>query len=119
MAFSDPQTVTINAVPLTMPRTGSGQNSGTFTTNDGTAKLTVSHAYGKRNRRTIRIDHSKIAEDPLLSENMEFSMSAYLVVDGPVRGYSVTELKQVVDGLLAYLTASSGANITKLLGGES
>jgi hypothetical protein len=119
VAFSDPQTVTINAIDQTMPRTGSGQNSGTFTTNDGTVKLTVSHAYGKRNRRTIRIDHSKIAADPLLSENMEFSMSTYLVVDVPTRGYTVTEAKQVVDGLLAYLSASSGANITKLLGGES
>lgn len=119
MAFADPQTVTINAVAQTMPRTGSGINSGTFSTNDGTVKLTVSHAYGKRNRRTIRIDHSKIAADPLTSENVEFSMSSYLVVDVPPRGYTVTEAKQVVDGLVAYLAASTGANITKLLGGES
>jgi hypothetical protein len=119
MAFADPQTVTINAVAQTMPRTGSGTNSGTFMTNDGTVKLTVSHAYGKRNRRTIRIDHSKIAADPLLSENVEFSMSAYLVLDVPPRGYTVTEAKQVADGLVAYLSASSGANVTKLLGGES
>jgi hypothetical protein len=119
MAFADPQTVTINAVAQTMPRTGSGTNSGSFATNDGTVKLSVSHAYGKRNRRTIRINHSKIAADPLLSENVEFSMSSYLVVDVPPRGYTVTEAKQVVDGLVAYLAASTGANITKLLGGES
>lgn len=119
MAFSDPQSVTINAVAVTLPRTGSGVNAGTFKSNDGTVQLSVSHAYGKRNRRTIRIDHSKIAADPLLSENVEFSMSSYLVVDVPPRGYTVTEAKQVVDGLLAYLTATSGAKITQLLGGEN
>jgi hypothetical protein len=119
MAFSDPQSVTINAVANTLPRTSSGTNSGAFTNSDGTVRLTISHSYGKRNRRTVRIDHSKIAADPLLSENVEFSMSTYLVMDTPTRGYSVTEAKQIVDALTAYLTASSGANVTKVLGGES
>lgn len=119
MAFADPQTVTINTVAKTLPRTGAGPDSGTFTNNEGDVKLTISHAYGKRNRRTIRLDTSKVAADPLLSENVEFSMSTYLVVDTPTRGYTVTEAKQVVDALVAYLAASTGANITKLLGGES
>jgi hypothetical protein len=30
-----------------------------------------------------------------------------------------TELKQVVDALTAYLTASTGAKVTSILGGES
>jgi hypothetical protein len=119
MAFADPQSITIDATPHSLPRTGSGVNAGTFATNDGTVKLSVSHAYGKRNRRTIRIDHSKVAADPLLSENVEFSMSTYVVVDTPPRGYTVTEAKQVVDALVEYLAASTGANVTKLLGGES
>jgi hypothetical protein len=46
-------------------------------------------------------------------------MSAYMVVDVPVTGYTVAEAKQIVDGLVAYLTISTGANVTKLLGGES
>jgi hypothetical protein len=51
--------------------------------------------------------------------NKEFSGSCYLVIDHPPVGFTNAELKQYVDGYLAYLTASSGAAITKLLGGES
>jgi len=120
MAFSDPQVVTIATVANTLPRTGSGVSSGSFSKDDGNVKLSVSHAYGKRTRRTIRLDHSKIAPDPLIAaQNIKFSMSAYLVVDVPVTGYTVAEQKQIVDALAAYLTASSGSATTKLLGGES
>lgn len=119
MAFADPQTVTINAVANTLPRVGSGPNSGQFQNTDGTVKLSISHAIGKRARRTVRIDYSKIAADPITSENQEFTMSTYVVVDTPLRGLSVTEQKQIVDALMAWLTASSGANVTKVLGQES
>lgn len=46
-------------------------------------------------------------------------MSTYLVVDTPVTGYTVAEAKQIVDALTAYLTASTGARVTQLLGGEN
>jgi hypothetical protein len=118
--FADPQTVTINAVAQSMPRTSSGVNAGVFTTNDGLVKLSVSHQYGKKNGRLIRLDHRKVAADPLLSGvNNEYSMEVHLVVTTPKVGYTVTEAKQVVDGFLAALTASSGSKITQLLGGEN
>lgn len=120
MAFADPQSVTINAIAKTLARTGSGLNTGSFAKDDGEVKLTISHAYNKRNRRTLRIDHTKTVADPLIpSQNTPFSMSCYIVVDVPPVGYSVAEAKQVVDGLTAYLTASSGARVTQLLGGEN
>lgn len=120
MAFSDPQSVTINAVANSLPRIASGVNTGAFQKDDGSVKLSVSHSYAKRTRRTIRLDHSKIAPDPLISaQNIKYSMSAYLVIDIPVTGYTVAEAKQIVDGLTAYLTASSGARVTQLLGGEN
>jgi hypothetical protein len=120
MAFADPQSVTINAVANSLPRTSTLGNSGVFTKDDGTVKLSVSHAYGKRNRRTIRLDFSKIAADPLISaQNIRYSMSTYIVVDVPVTGFTITEQKQIVDALTAYLTASSGARVTQLLGGEN
>lgn len=120
MAFADPQSVTINAVAQSLLRTGFGVSSGTFSKDDGTVKLLVSHQYGTRNRRTIRLDHQKYAADPLVSStNVLRSMSAYLVVDTPLQGYTITEQKQIVDALTAYLTASTGARVTQLLGGES
>lgn len=120
MSFSDPQSVTINAVANSLPRVSSGPNSGVFSKDDGTVRLSVSHAYGKRARRTIRIDHSKIAPDPFVSStNSKYSMSTYVVIDVPLTGYTNAEAKQIVDGLTAYLTASSGARISQLLGGEN
>jgi len=120
MAFSDPQSVTINAIANSLPRTSSGVNNGIFTKDDGSVKLTVSHAYGKRARRTIRIDHKKIAPDPNFpAQNTPYSMSFYVVVDAPNVGYSNAEQKQIIDGLIAYLSASSGAKVAQLLGGEN
>lgn len=120
MAFADPQSITINAVANSLPRTSSDKASGTFQKDDKTVVLKVSHQGVARPRHLLRVDHSKIAADPLLAGvNVKKSMSVYIVVDVPDTGYSIVEQKQVVDGFIAYLTASSGAQITKLLGGEN
>jgi len=120
LAFADPQSVTIGGVASSLPRTGSGVNSGTFTSNDGLIRLTVSSQYGKRTRRTLRLEHSKVAPDPLISStNVKYSATVYMVVDTPVTGYTVAQQKELVDAFAAYLSASSGANVTKLLGGEN
>lgn len=118
--FSDPQSVTINSVAISLPRTSSGNNGGSFQAADATVLETVSHAYGKRTRRTWRIQHSKVVPDPLVpAQNTPYSMTFYVVADVPPVGYSVAEQKQVIDGFITQLNASSGALITKFLGGES
>lgn len=120
MAFSDPQSVTINAVAQTLPRVGQGVDSGVFRKEDASVELKISHATGKRVRRAIRLSHQKVAVDPLVpTVNAPYSMSVTLVVDTPKVGYTNAEAKQIVDALAAYLTASSGARVTQLLGGES
>jgi len=117
--FTDPQSVTINAVAQTLPRVGAGNGTGSFSKDDGTVKLGISHQYGKRIRRQIRLDHQKYAADPLIAaQNVLRSMSVYLVVDTPLQGYTLAEQKQISDALVAYLTASTGARLTQLLGGE-
>jgi len=119
MGFSDPQSVTINAVAQSLNSTLRGPTTSGFAKDDGNVKLTVSHASGKRNRHTIRLDHRKIAADPLTTAlNLEYSTSVYMVVDVPKIGYTVAEAKQIVDALTAYLTASSGAKVTSLLNAE-
>jgi len=120
MAFADPQSVTISGATTSLPRTSAGSNEGSFTSNDGLIEQTVSSRYGKRTRRTFRLRHSKIAPDPLISStSVKYSMTAYVVVDTPPTGYTVAEAKAVVDGLIAALSATSGAKITQLLGGEN
>jgi hypothetical protein len=120
MAFSDPQSVTINAVTKTLPRVSVDQNSSVYRIDDGSVQLTASHQYGKRKRSLLRLDYTKTAADPLISStNIVYSMSVQLVVDRPLTGFTVAEQKQIVDAMSAYLAASSGANTTKFLGGEN
>lgn len=120
MSFPDPQSLTVNAVAISLPRTSTQANSGQFTAPDANLKLSVSSSYGKRVRRTVRIDTRKTAADPLFpSQNAPYSMSTYIVTDAPLTGYTVVEQKQIVDALTAWLTATSGSNVTKLLGGEN
>lgn len=120
MAFSDPITVTLSGASKTLPRVSSGVNTGSFQTNDGTLKMSVSSQYGKRNRRTIRLEHSKVASDPLVQlASVRYSMTSYLVIDTPPTGYTVAEAQAVVEALVGFLTASSGSATVKLLGGEN
>lgn len=120
MAFADPQSVTINAVATSLPRTGSGVSSGSFTSADGAVKLDVSHQYARRNRSQYRLTQTKTAADAIIpSQNVVLSASVYLVVDRPKNGFSVTELGYLIAALAAEMTESSGARAAQLLGGES
>jgi hypothetical protein len=120
MALADPQSLTIAAVPVPLPRTASGQDSGAFTSADGLVKMSVSSSYGKRTRRTVRVEHRKVAADPFATGiNNEYSLTAYVVFDVPKVGYTVAQQKEVIDALMVWMTASTGAKITQVLGGES
>lgn len=120
MAIPDPQIVTISGTANTLPRTSSGANSGEFRKDDSSLIYSFRSALGKRFRRSAKLTDNKVATDPLIpTQNVPYSMSVSLVVDVPPVGYTITQQKAVVDGFLANLMASSGANITRLLGGES
>jgi len=120
MAFADPQSVTIGATTYSLPRVSSGTNTSTYQSSDGLVQLVPSSLYAKRTRRSLRLNSTKIAADPFTpSVNQSFSMSTYLVVDIPIIGFTVAEQTDVVDALSAYMAASSGAAIAKLLGGEN
>lgn len=121
MAFSDPLSVNPGSGVISLPRVATSGASSTYGSSDGNVRETISHQADKRKtRRVFRLDFSKIAPDPLISsQNIKYDMSCYLVVQVPVTGFTVAEQKSVVDGLTAQLNASSGALLTKFLGGES
>jgi hypothetical protein len=120
MSLTDPLSVTIGGTPISLPRTSVGENESEYTSGDGTCQVKVSHTYGKRTRRMLRIDTSKITADPFRDdENVEVSMSFYMVFDLPPAGYTAAEAKAVADGFRAAIAASSDQMIVKLLGGES
>jgi hypothetical protein len=120
MSFSDPQSVTISGTTVPLPRVSTGNGTSSYQSADGLISLTASNQYGKRTRRVLRIDHSKITSDVFIpAQNAKASMSNYLVFDVPVVGYSNAEALAVYAGFKAAFTATSDALITKLLGGES
>jgi hypothetical protein len=120
MAFVDPQSVTYNTVTIPLPRVSTGRSESQYTSADGLVSLSASSAYGRRTRRVLRLDHSKITADPFIpANNQKVSMSVYMVFDHPVVGYTNAEIKYGYDALKGAMTATSDLLITKLLGGES
>lgn len=121
MALSDPQSVTIAGAATTLPRVATNGASSTYQKDDGNVALKINHSPGKtRTRRQARLDFAKIAADPLMAGvNRQVSMSAFVAIDVPNVGLSLTEQKDVVAALVTALTASSNALLIKILGGES
>lgn len=118
--LSDPQSVTIGSSTFALPRTNVGGNKAEYTSADGLIRLTAAHTYGRRTRRVLRLDHSKVAPDPLISStNIRFSMSNYIVFDVPPGGYTNSEVLSIWGGFHDVLVGNSNAVVTKLLGGES
>lgn len=115
--FTDPQSVTVNAVPISLPRVAVGDQVATYRSADEAVQMRVSHQSTKgRKRRMVRLDQTIIAADPLTAENVSQKAGVYLVVDEPNIGFTDAQLDYLVDALVAWL---SSANIAKLLGGES
>lgn len=120
MALTDPQSITISGVTTPLPRTNVGQNLSEYLSADGLQKLTLSHSYGRRTRRVLRFDHSKVTSDPYIpAQNTKVSMSNYMVFDVPPAGYTNADVLAVYQGLKALYSATSDQLVTKLLGGES
>lgn len=115
--FSEPQTVTVNAVPVELDRI-SFDPEGVFNNSTTGHKLRVYHTSGKRNRDNIRLDIIKTAADPLLDGvSRQYSMSVYLIIDKPVVGFSSTEVEQNAQALVDW--ADIAGNLTKVVNGES
>lgn len=119
MALSDPQSIKIGEVESSLPRVNTGNFSSQYESDDGTVVLKLSTQESNRKRHVLRVDVSKIAEDPLTSDNLEVSMSAYVVIDRPLVGFDNTEALNVVKGLEALSAASSNKVMKALLGSQS
>jgi hypothetical protein len=115
--LADPQSVTINAVATSLPRTLMSANQNTYTAADGnTAMVTKQNVTPSRFRREVRLTQKKVAADPISAVNAEKSVSVYLVIDEPRAGFSDTEIGYLIEALKSWLIS---ANYNKVLGGES
>jgi hypothetical protein len=115
--LSDPQSLTINAVATSFPRTSQGPTSSTFTSTDGLKTFTAKqNITAKRFRREVRLSQDKIAADPISAVTALSGTSVYLVIDEPRNGvFSDTEIGYLIEALKGWLTST---NYNKVLGGE-
>lgn len=114
--LADPQSVTINAVATSLPKTQSGATQNTYTSVDGnTSMVTKQNTTATRFRREVRLSQQKVAADPISAVNKQIGVSVYLVIDEPRYGFSDTEIGYLIDALKAWSTST---NYNKVLGGE-
>lgn len=118
MAFADPQSITVNAVPKSLPRISAGESQSVYKTADDEFQMRISHQKTKtRVRRMVRIDQKVVAADPLTAENTYQTAGVYIVVDEPEFGFTDTVLGYLVTALKDWVVA--GTNTAKLLGSET
>jgi hypothetical protein len=120
MAFTDPQSVTVNAVARSLPRILTGTNVGNFVTADGITTLTVDPSSTKARR----ISKASIRENVNVTDAVTGLISVQnhsftIINNRPKTGISDTVAEQLAAGLITWLTASSNANLKKLLAGEN
>lgn len=116
--FTDPQTVTVNAVAQTLAAISRETMKSLYREDVAEYELVISHQENsKRNRRVVRVNRTLVSADPFIpAQNVENTVSYYLVIDAPIAGFTMTQMKDDVLGLTGWLTS---ANILKVLGGES
>jgi hypothetical protein len=122
VAFADPQSVTIGTAPgaVSLPRVNTGSDVGKFSNYDAKVDLEVSTAYGKRSRHVARLTYRKVVTDPLVSTtNVVASGTVTMTIDVPPSGFSALEQKDLAKALIGHLTASSDAQLIKLIAGEN
>lgn len=123
MALTDPSKFKeVAGSEVEAPRVSVGDHKSEYVTADGLNALTAStqQLANGRLRHLVRIDTSKLTTNIYEeSKKQKVSMSTYLVVDRPENGFTVAEAKKLVEGLVGFLSASTYANTTKVLGGES
>ena len=117
--FTDPQSVTYNSVAKSLPRTETTGTSSSYTNEDGTFTLQVSHQETKngRLRHLVRLDQNKVAEDPFVAGiSREAGASAQFVIDEPSGGqYTNAEVLLLCKALTGWMT---DANVAKVIAAE-
>jgi len=120
MALTDPlKPKTTAGTEVECPRIATGDMNSEYLSADGLTKVTVStiETANSRKRHLVRIDVSKLANNPTEeSKKQYFTSSVYLVIDRPLAGYSVEEIVKLSEGLTGLLTK---ANLEKVIASQS
>jgi len=116
--FSEPITITVNAVAKVLPRTSLVGQKSTYEMSDGTFNLTIEHVNTKagRIRSVARFEQRAIVPDPLTAVNDWENLALTLVIDRPFAGFTAAQQDQLLTGFRAWLATATS---DKLYGRES
>lgn len=117
--LTDPQSITVNGVAISLPRTSEVGNYADYTASNDSASLRILQSKSGKTRRTaVVFRQNKIAADPLTAINQRIASQVSITFTSPIDGFTITELANQFLGLSSALSASSAANLVKILGGE-
>lgn len=118
MAFSDPISVTINAVAKTLARVSLDGRAGSFELASDGLVFKISHVIKKRNSRMVRLDRTVLRADPLTGLNTPVTDSVWLVYNAP-SGLSVplADQKNMINAMADFVKVAG--NQDKFLNGEA
>lgn len=120
MAFTDPQSVTVASVANSLPRVLTGTVVGQFGSNDGTIELVVDpRGTSKRRRSSAKLYIRKTVADSLTGLNRIEQHMVSITTDRPSSGITDTDVIDAFTALFGWATASTNANLKKLVGGEN
>lgn len=124
MAFNDPQAITIDGTAFSAARVYTGSREGAFVTSDGVVRLEIVPPNGgasstARRHAIARLRHTKIASDPITAVNVRVGDLISLNINRPSAGYTDADIEKQVVGFIGWLTASTNANLKKLIAGEN
>jgi len=122
--FADPAVVTINSVAKNLVRINQDGYSSEYLLRSATdeIRLNVRNSSRLDKKRNVTIDRHNVeivqTVFPVAPSTTSIVRKAYVVIENQV-GDTLTDPLNVALGLLAYLSATGGANITKMLNSES
>ena len=118
--LTDPQSVTISATPYTLPKIDARPETNVYADlGNGITLFGTQRVTGKDSRRraTISLQKEKIAADPLTAVNQRVNAAITFSASFP-SGFTTTEMEGIATALVTWLTASTNANLKKVLAGE-
>lgn len=117
--LADPQNITPSVGAKVANRTLTGTSLGRFVAGDGSVQLEVQTEPGKRIRSVARLVENKISADPLTATNVRVGQTIALTINRPLDGFSEADVLTSVKAFITWLTASTDANLKKIIAGEN
>lgn len=117
--LAETQSITTSGGAKTANRYLTGTDLGRFASSDGTAVIEVQSSRGARVRTVARLIENKVAADPLTAVNQRVGQTIALTINHPVDGFSEADILASVKGFIGWLSATSDANLKKIIAGEN